>query len=89
LHLWQNDKRQKGNGTCFVELSLPFYFSNFKLKKLFCEPYALNDAPNNTLKKAGFSLIKQYETTPGLFNFNQLVNRWCLDVEKYQTYKHK
>ncbi len=84
LHIWEAGKRQKGNGAKFVAMSLPFYFTSFKLKRLYCEPYALNAAPNNTLKKAGFKLLEQYETTPGPFNFYQPVNKWCLDAEKYQ-----
>jgi RimJ/RimL family protein N-acetyltransferase len=84
LHIWEPGKRQKGNGARFVAMSLPFYFTSFKLKRLYCEPYALNPAPNNTLKKAGFNLREQYETTPGPFNFQQPVNKWYMDVEKFK-----
>ncbi len=35
LHLWQSDDRKKGNGSYFVKESLPYYFDNFKLKRLF------------------------------------------------------
>ena len=84
LHMWKAGERQKGNGTKFVALSLSHYFTNFKLKKLYCEPYALNPAPNNTMKKLGFEFIEQYETTPGYLNFQQPVNKWLLDVEKYK-----
>ena len=44
------------------------------LENLYCEPYALNLAPNGTLLKLGFKLVKQYETTPGSINFYQKVN---------------
>jgi RimJ/RimL family protein N-acetyltransferase len=85
LHMWRSDIRQQGNGLEFMKMSIPYYFKNFKLKKLYCEPYALNPAPNKTLKKLGFDFVKNYETIPGLINFQQPVNRWRLDVEKYQS----
>lgn len=84
LHLWQSGKRQKGMGSEFIKMSLPWYFDNFKLKKLYCEPYALNPAPNRALSKSGFDFIVQYETVPGPLNFHQLVNKWCLEFKKYQ-----
>lgn len=37
-----------------------------------------NPAPNKTLKKAGFELVKEYVTTPGPINFEQPVKLWCL-----------
>lgn len=76
LHLWTPDKRHQGIGTSLVRLSLPYYFGNFKLNELFCEPYSLNAAPNKTLERMGFQLVKQYETNPGWINFHQPVNRW-------------
>ena len=85
LHMWRGDTRQKGIGLEFMKMSIPYYFKNFHLKKLYCEPYALNPAPNKTLKKLGFDFIKQYETIPGLISFPQSVNKWCLDVDKYQS----
>src|SRR5687767_10176355 len=32
LHLWADYTRQKGLGTEFIKMSLPYYFTNFKLK---------------------------------------------------------
>ena len=40
LHLWQPIKRQKGMGTEFLKMSILYYFKNFQLKKLICEPFA-------------------------------------------------
>lgn len=85
LHMWRADKRQTGNGLELMKLSIPWYFNNFRLKKLYCEPYALNPAPNKTLPKLGFEFIKRYETIPGLISFQQPVNRWCLQFKHYQT----
>lgn len=78
LHLWQKDERQKGLGQEFLKMAIPTFFQVFGLKKLYCEPYALNPAPNKTLARLGFECVKKHETTPGVFNFHQPVNRWCL-----------
>jgi len=84
LHLWNTQTRQKGAGAQLVKLSLPFFFNNLQLKKLYCEPYALNPAPNKTLPKAGFTFIKEYITIPGTLNFEQPVNRWELTLADFQ-----
>ncbi len=76
LHLWTDVQRKNGMGARFVKMSLPYFFNNLKLKKLFCEPYALNIAPNKTLARAGFTFVKKYVTTPGNINFEQEVNLW-------------
>lgn len=81
LHVWKPSLRQKGMGTELVQLTLPYFFTNYQLKNLYCEPYALNPAPNRTLEKAGFTFVKQYVTTPGWINFEQPVNRWVLRAE--------
>ena len=78
LHVWKLLKRKKGLGYEFLKLTIPYYFKNLKLKKLICEPYAKNIAPNKTLVKLGFKFIKTYETTPGIINFHQEVNRYEL-----------
>lgn len=83
LHLWNAAHRRQGFGTEFVKLTLPYFFKNYQLKKLLCEPYALNPAPNHTLKKAGFVFTKQYRTIPGSLNFEQEVLRWELTQEKF------
>ena len=87
LHLWRDEYRQIGNGAYFISACIDAYFEKFNLKNLFCEPYALNPAPNKTLARTGFELIKQYETTPGWINFHQMVNRWCLSREKWLQIK--
>lgn len=78
LHLWQSPQRLQGWGTEFVRMSLPWYFGKLRLQTLWCEPYALNPAPNRTLEKVGFQLQKEYVTTPGSINFEQPVKRWCM-----------
>lgn len=84
LHMWLADTRQQGLGQELVKQSLPYYFKEFQLQNLFCEPYALNPGPNKTLKKLGFDFIKEYETIPGLISFQQPVNRWCLSASRYR-----
>jgi len=84
LHLWDPEDRQKGIGREFVLQSLPFFFEKLNLNQLFCEPYALNPAPNKTVEKLGFEFVKQHTTIPGASNFEQLVNLWKLSKEQYQ-----
>ena len=84
FHLWQSENRQKGLGTEFIIKSLPYFFDNFKLKQLFCDPYALNPAPNKTLEKIGFKLERQYTTIPGSQNFEQEVKLWNLTKNHYK-----
>lgn len=76
LHLWKSLERQKGLGTAFVRMTVPRFFQDLELKTLYCQPYALNIAPNRTLEKAGFRFIKEYVTVPGFINFEQPVKLW-------------
>lgn len=79
LHLWDDSIRKKGLGSEFVKLTIPYFFKLFKLKKLFCEPYSKNPAPNKTLARCGFKLIDTYTCVPGSINFEQEVNLWTLE----------
>lgn len=84
LHLWKNNKRRNGLGLALLRLTISYYFKNFKLKKLICEPSSENIAPNRVLKKLQFELIRTYETTPGWINFHQTVNRYELKKEQFK-----
>ena len=88
LHLWKNGMRKSGLGMNFLKMTIPQYFEKFELKKLICEPYSENIAPNRTLQKLGFDLIRTYETTPGSINFRQLVNRYELRREQLEKIKN-
>jgi RimJ/RimL family protein N-acetyltransferase len=79
LHIVRPDKRRAGMGTEFVRQTARIYFNELKIQRLFCEPYALNEAPNRTLARAGFAFVKTYETVPGPLNFHQPVKRWLLN----------
>jgi RimJ/RimL family protein N-acetyltransferase len=83
LHVWNIDKRKKGSGTILVQKSLPFYFEKLQLETLFCQPYALNPAPNKTLENVGFEFVKKHTTIPGSLNFKQEVNLWKMTRERF------
>jgi RimJ/RimL family protein N-acetyltransferase len=85
LHIWEPTIRKKGYGRHFIKLTVPHFFDKLHLKTLYCEPYALNPAPNKTLEKAGFSFIKEYTTIPGSINFEQPVKLWALSAEALQN----
>ena len=85
LHLWNKEFRKKGMGTELVKMSLPYFFENLELKKIYSEPYALNPAPNKTMEKAGFTFVKEFITIPGFLNFEQPVKRWELTYEQYKN----
>lgn len=80
LHIWKPEDRKSGYGTELIKLTLPYFFNNMQLKKIYCQPYALNGAPNKTLYKVGFKFVKEYITTPGAITFEQPVNLW--EIEK-------
>jgi RimJ/RimL family protein N-acetyltransferase len=84
LHLWHSTERRKGMGTGLVKMTLPYFFNVLQLKTLWCEPYALNPAPNKTLEKVGFEFVKEYITVPGAFNFEQPVKQWRMTKEQWQ-----
>ncbi len=84
LHLWHSATRQKGMGQQLVRLSLPYYFKHFQLQTLFCEPYALNPAPNKTVAKVGFRFVKTHRTIPGSLNFEQEANLWAMDRAEWE-----
>ena len=85
LHLWDSMHRKSGNGSFFIRESINFYFNVFELQNLFCEPHAINPAPNKTLAKIGFEFLKTYDTTPSWLNYHQSVNRWVLTRERFES----
>jgi RimJ/RimL family protein N-acetyltransferase len=79
LHLWDARARRAGLGTELFGRSMRVFFRRFELRRLYCEPYAENPAPNRVVTKAGFRLLQRHRTTPGLINFEQDVNRYVID----------
>ena len=84
LHLWQTNKRKKGMGAALVKMSLPYFFNNLQIKKIYCEPHSLNAAPNKTMEKIGFTFIKEHTSIPGSFSFEQLAKLWEMTYEDYK-----
>jgi RimJ/RimL family protein N-acetyltransferase len=76
LHLWFRERRAAGLGTRFFKLSVARFAEDFSLKRLYCEPFADNPAPNRALLKSGFLFVKRYRTVPGPMNFEQDVNQY-------------
>ena len=79
LHIWTARERRRGIAAELLPPSIARFFEKFQLAELFCEPYANNPAPNRTLPKVGFRLIRSYQTTPGWICFHQPVNLWGID----------
>lgn len=78
LHVTQPEQRRKGIGAECVRQSVDIYFRKFRLKQLFCQPYALNVPAHRTLQRAGFRYVKTYMTVPGPINFHQPVTQWVI-----------
>ena len=83
LHLWKSNKRKSGLGSQFMKKCIPYYFKNFELESVICEPYAENPAPNKVLPKLGFIFKHSYLTTPGAICFPQMVNSYELTKEQF------
>jgi len=84
LHIWDKQIRRMGLGQQFIQLTLPHFFNTLKLQTLYCEPYALNPAPNKTMEKFGFDLVMEYNCIPGSINFEQPVKRWAMSKGKFE-----
>ena len=78
LHLWQPDLRKRGTGRELFRQSAEHFLERFRLKRLICEPFAGNPAPNRVVPRAGFRFIRCYRREAGGINFEQEVNRYEL-----------
>ena len=85
LHLWQRQLRRHGTGTKLLALTVPRLFHTLQLRRLYCEPYALNPARNAALARVGFELVKEHRTVPGSINFEQPVKCWVMTRERLDT----
>ncbi len=79
LHVLDPSRRRQGIGTECVRQSVDIYFKTLELKRLYCEPNALNTAPHRTLQRCGFKFVKTYMTVPGPINFHQPVTQWVIE----------
>jgi RimJ/RimL family protein N-acetyltransferase len=80
LHIVSEAQRASGLGVEFVKRSVRVFFEALELERLFCEPNALNVAPNRTVQAAGFRYLFSHHTTPGPINVPQVTTRWVLDA---------
>ncbi|MBV9148376.1 MAG: GNAT family N-acetyltransferase [Candidatus Eremiobacteraeota bacterium] len=78
LHLWDAALRRSGVGTEFFRKSVLYFRRRLHLKRVICEPYAGNSAPNRVLEKLGFTFVGRFNKIPGPINYEQDVNRWEL-----------
>jgi len=85
LHLWRSDLRRGGLGSRFFQLSVQFFFDRFELQQLVCEPYAGNAAPNRTVARLGFRLVRTYRTVPTELAAEQDVSRYELTREEWDS----
>lgn len=83
LHLWRPDARRRGLGTRLVRESVKRFFEALHLKRLYSEPMSSNEAPNRTLAKLGFELVKEYVTVPGSICYEQSVKLWLMTRERF------
>jgi RimJ/RimL family protein N-acetyltransferase len=81
-HILNDEDRRHGCGTELVKRSARIYLEVFELQRLYCEPNALNTAPNRTLQSAGFRFVFSHLTVPGPFNHPQVVTRWVLEPSR-------
>lgn len=79
LHMWRANLRRTGLGVELCKRSVQFYFKRFRLRRLLCEPFADNPAPNKVLPKLGFKFVKRYRTVPGQICPEQEVNLYVLE----------
>jgi RimJ/RimL family protein N-acetyltransferase len=79
LHILRPELRRRGLGTKLVRLTARHYFAVLELKRLFCQPNALNEAPNRALQAAGFRYVRSHEVAPTPINPPQLTTLWVLE----------
>jgi RimJ/RimL family protein N-acetyltransferase len=79
LHIVVPDRRRSGLGAPLVRRTAALYFDTLQLQRLFCQPNALNVAPNRTLQAAGFRYVKTLMTAPSALNYRQPITRWLLE----------
>jgi RimJ/RimL family protein N-acetyltransferase len=79
LHIVRPELRRRGLGSELVRLTTGHYFKVLELKRIFCQPNALNTAPNRALQAAGFRYVRSHEVEPTPINPPQLTTLWVLE----------
>ncbi|MCO5144009.1 MAG: hypothetical protein M9962_13045 [Oligoflexia bacterium] len=86
LHIWDVSSRGKGYGAVlFCKAALEFY-RIFNLKKIICEPRAINPMPNGMLKKIGFPLVKTHEKASSELSLFCELNQYDINKETAIAY---
>lgn len=78
-HLMEPTLRRRGLGTAYVRQTAWLCFELLRVKRIVCEPHALNVAANRTLQRAGFRYEATHWTVPGALSFRQPVTRWVAE----------
>ncbi|MGB0432435.1 MAG: GNAT family N-acetyltransferase [Bacteroidia bacterium] len=84
LHIWYAENRRAGVGSQMVRNAIPVFFERLKIKTLWCEPSANNQAPNKTLLKLGFEFVKSHMVVPGSLCFKQEANLYKLSQARFR-----
>lgn len=79
LHIVDPERRAAGLGTQFVRLTAVHYCDALQLISLYCEPNALNAAPNRTLQSAGFRYVRSRRCRPAPINTHQTTTIWLYE----------
>jgi RimJ/RimL family protein N-acetyltransferase len=82
LHIVDPERRAAGLGTRFVRLTAAHYCEVLRLARLYCEPNALNVAPNRTLQSAGFRYVRSRWCRPAPINTDQTTTIWLYEPER-------
>ena len=89
MHLWRQDLRHRGLGTEFIGWSIDGYFERFSLRRLACEPFADNPAPNQVVRKLGFRFVKRYPTVPSPSAWEQDVSRYEIARDEWEMLRRR
>jgi RimJ/RimL family protein N-acetyltransferase len=82
LHIVDPQRRAVGLGSRFVRLTAVHYCQALRLARLYCEPNALNVAPNRTLQRAGFRYVRSRRCRPTTINTHQTTTIWLYEPER-------
>ena len=79
LHIWKKDRRRSGYGINLLKKTIPYYFENFEIEKLICEPYALNPAPT---KVGPFEVVAEVVPNPRGEEVGRIMREAGIDISQ-------
>lgn len=77
LHMWEAGVRGKGYGAVLFCLSADFFYENFRLKRIKCEPRSTNPFPNKMFQKIGFPLRRTHRAVSSELSL-------CCELNEYE-----